>query len=219
MIIITSLHPLFVHTNHTNETKQIMIYGGNLSSSSNPHCSNNDYHIIIKCDSDKGSLKCWKEVKKRISCNFQRCPWQVPRIRGDSRGEAQFFNPSPTFLTQPDSCQLEVFVLIFCSFQPTSPRKIIGLQMKLHLLEGMLVMFHIVDIEEKSLQKTATVSMSIFKVQNSRNDHFQAKFLSNEHLIAHIIFSNSSLGLSIYYVIRDGGGSPKFITILHRAGS
>ena len=116
MIIITSLHPLFVHTNHTNETKHIMIYGGNLSSSSNPHCSNNDYHIIIKCDSDKGSLKCWKEVKKRISCNFQRCPWQVPRIRGDSRGEAQFFNPSPTFLTQPDSCQLERVVLIFAHF-------------------------------------------------------------------------------------------------------
>ena len=85
------------------------------------------YHIIIKCDNDKGGLKCWKEMKKRISCNFQRCPWQVPRIRGDSRGEAQFFNPSPTFLTQPDSCQLKVVVLIFCSFQPTSPRKIIGL--------------------------------------------------------------------------------------------
>ena len=158
MIIITSLHPLFDQTNHT--ANLIMIYDGNISLSSNPHCSNNYYHIIRKCDNDKGGLKCWKEEKKRISCNFQRCPWQVPRIRGDSRGEAQFFNPSPTFLTQPDSCQLEVVVLIFCSFQPNSPRKIIvKLQMKLHLPENMLAMFHKVDIKAKSLQKTATVSM------------------------------------------------------------
>ena len=42
---------------------------------------------------------------KRRSCNFCRCPWQVPGIRGDSVEQLNF-SISPPFLTQVDFCQL-----------------------------------------------------------------------------------------------------------------
>ena len=43
-----------------------------------------------------------------------------------------------------------------------------------------------------------------------------AAFLAQRHLP---VVEGSSKGLSIYYVIWDGGGSSRFITILHRGGN
>ena len=45
--------------------------------------------------------------EKRESCNFCRCLWQLPGIRGDSVEQLNF-SISPPFLTQVESCQFEL---------------------------------------------------------------------------------------------------------------
>ena len=57
-----------------------------------------------------------EEGEEENFLQFSALPVAGATDKGGFEGEAQFFNLSPTFLTQPDSCQLEVVVLIFCSF-------------------------------------------------------------------------------------------------------